>query len=49
MALSYEGPGTRFVLWAHNGHVSFSPAYSYYTMGAHLKGGPRSRPGGRGS
>lgn len=35
--LSYEGPGARFVLWAHNGHVSFSPGYSYYTMGAHLK------------
>ena len=36
--LAYEGPDTHFVLWAHNGHVSFDQGdYGWYTMGTHLK------------
>ena len=33
-----EGPGTKAVIWAHNGHVSFDgEGYSYGPMGSFLK------------
>jgi erythromycin esterase len=36
-ALEHEGPGTRAVLWAHNGHVQRGPGeWQEYPMGRHL-------------
>jgi erythromycin esterase len=34
--LEHEGPGTKMVIWAHNGHVSTSAAYHEW-MGYHLR------------
>ena len=35
--LEHEGPGTKIVIWAHNGHVSTSAAYGQERMGYHLR------------
>src|SRR5262249_1252801 len=34
--LEIEGPGTRAVLWAHNGHVQHAPDAGMANMGSHL-------------
>jgi erythromycin esterase len=35
--LEHEGPGTKMVLWAHNGHVSTGANPPYEPMGYHLR------------
>ena len=35
--LEHEGPGTKMVVWAHNGHVATSAAYGMEWMGYHLR------------
>ncbi|MCA9728472.1 MAG: erythromycin esterase family protein, partial [Candidatus Eisenbacteria bacterium] len=34
--LQTQAPGTRIVLWAHNGHIQRTPNSSWKTMGTHL-------------
>jgi erythromycin esterase len=35
--LEQEGPGSRIVIWAHNGHVGVNRAGDWTTMGYHLR------------
>ncbi len=35
--LDHEGPGTKMVAWAHNGHVATRNQYGIESMGSHLR------------
>jgi erythromycin esterase len=35
--LEHEGPGTKMVVWAHNGHVAIQPFGNVPSMGVHLR------------
>jgi erythromycin esterase len=35
--LDHEGPGTKMVVWAHNGHVATQNQYGVEWMGSHLR------------